>query len=83
MPFGIVPLKKNTMKNNIGNIDRIIRLLLAAVLITLFLANAIDGWLNYLLLAFSGVLILTSLMRFCPLYPIIGINTCQKKNKDS
>ncbi len=69
------------MKKNMGSMDRIIRLVLAAVFVILFVTNVVSGTLGYVLLVFAGVFALTSLISFCPLYPIFGINTCPKEDK--
>lgn len=67
------------MKKNMGNADRIIRLLIAALIIGLYLANVITGTLGIILLVFAGVFILTSTVGFCPLYALVGVNTCPRK----
>ncbi len=67
------------MKKNMGNADRIIRVILAIVLIYLFYNGTLTGTLGYVALVFGIVFILTSLVSFCPLYPILGINTCSTK----
>ena len=66
------------MKKNMGNIDKIIRILVAIVIAVLFFANVISGTLGIVLLVFAGVFVLTSLISFCPLYTLVGINTCPK-----
>lgn len=66
------------MKNNMGNPDRTIRLLLAVVFIALGYFNIIEGAIAIILYVLAAVFILTSLVGFCPLYPILGINTCKK-----
>ncbi|MDP4683844.1 MAG: DUF2892 domain-containing protein [Crocinitomicaceae bacterium] len=67
------------MKKNMGNADRIIRIIIAAVIAGLFFANIIPGVIGIVLMAFSGIFVLTSLISFCPLYAPFGINTCKKK----
>ncbi len=67
------------MKKNMGNTDRIIRLVLAAVFAVLFFTNTVTGTLGIVLLVLGGVFALTSLVSFCPLYTIIGLNTCPAK----
>ena len=69
------------MKKNMGNIDKIIRLLIAAVISILFLTHSISGTLGIILLVVSGVFLLTSLISFCPLYTFIGLNTCSTEKK--
>ena len=67
------------MKKNVGSIDKVIRLLLAAVLIILFFTHVVSGVLGYILLAVAGIFILTSLINFCPIWAIFGVNTCPAK----
>jgi len=67
------------MKKNMGNIDRIIRVLIALLVIVLYFSNIITGTFGIVLLALAGIFVLTSLISFCPLYTIFGINTCKKK----
>ena len=68
------------MKKNMGLIDRIIRVLIAVVVVVLYVTNVISGTLGVVLLVLSGVFILTSLISYCPLYLPIGLNT-KKDNK--
>jgi hypothetical protein len=67
------------MKKNMGNADRIIRILIAALIAVLFLTNTISGTLGIVLLVLAGVFLLTSFISFCPLYAPLGITTCKKK----
>ena len=67
------------MKKNMGNADRIIRIIIAAVLLFLFFTDKVSGTLGYVALGASLVFLLTSVISFCPLYPLIGINTCPNK----
>ncbi|MDO5091769.1 MAG: DUF2892 domain-containing protein [Cardiobacteriaceae bacterium] len=62
------------MKTNIGTIDRGLRIGVGALLIVLALMGKIGwwGWLGLIPLA-------TGFVRFCPLYPLLGINTCSVK----
>lgn len=66
------------MKKNMGSADKIIRLLLAAVFIILFIFNYVSGIFGYILLALAVIFILTSLLSFCPIYTLFGIKTCKK-----
>lgn len=71
--------KREIMKKNMGNIDRIIRLLIAAVIAVLFFMKIIPGTLGIVLLVLAIVFVLTSLISFCPLYLPFGVSTCKKK----
>lgn len=62
-----------------GSADRIIRLVIAAVLGFLFYNGTISGTLGIVAVVAAGVFALTSLVSFCPLYPLLGINTCSIK----
>jgi len=67
------------MKKNMGSIDRILRVLVAAVVVILYATHVINGTLAVVLLAISAVFILTSLVGTCPLYLPFGINSGAKK----
>ncbi|UKN02832.1 DUF2892 domain-containing protein [Paracrocinitomix mangrovi] len=67
------------MKKNMGNADRIIRVILAGVLAGLYFGNVVTGTLGIVLVALGGVFLLTSLIGFCPLYAPFGIKTCKTK----
>ncbi len=70
------------MKNNMGNTDRTIRLLVAAVIAILYFTNIVTGTLGYVLLAVAAIFLLTSFVGSCPLYSLFGINTCSVKKAD-
>lgn len=63
------------MKANVGGIDRILRIAAGALLIVLAALNVIGVW------GYIGVLLVaTGLIRFCPVYPLLGISTCPTKS---
>jgi len=67
------------MKKNMGSTDKIIRLLLAAVLIVLYFTGTLTGTLGIIGLVVVAVFTLTSLVSICPLYSVLGIKTCKVK----
>ncbi|MBS1574976.1 MAG: DUF2892 domain-containing protein [Bacteroidetes bacterium] len=69
------------MKRNMGNADRAIRIIIAAIIATLYYRNIITGSLAYVLLAVAGIFVITSLFAICPLYTILGIRTCANGKK--
>ncbi len=62
------------MKANMGGMDRIARILVGVILIALAATGQVGwwGWLGVIPLA-------TGFIRFCPLYTLLGINTCPLK----
>lgn len=61
------------MKSNVGTLDRSLRIAAGLVLIGLSLSGVIGLW------GLIGVVPLaTGVFRFCPVYPLLGINTCKK-----
>ena len=71
------------MKKNVGNTDKLIRLLAAAVFVVLFVTNVVSGTLAIVLLVLAGIFALTSLIGFCPIYAVVGMNTCPTAEKKS
>jgi len=69
------------MKKNMGSADKIIRVIIAAIICVLFFTGTITGTLGIILLVLAGVFVLTSLISFCPLYAPFGISTCRVKDK--
>ena len=65
-----------------GMADRVIRVIIAAVIAILFFTNTISGTLGIILLVLAGIFVLTSFISFCPLYAPFGINTCATNNKN-
>ena len=62
------------MKTNVGGIDRIARIVFGITLIALAATGTIGlwGWIGLVPLG-------TALVGFCPLYPLLGINTCARR----
>jgi len=65
------------MNANVGGIDRILRIIVGIGLIAwTFLGGPVWAWIGVVPLA-------TGLFKFCPVYPLIGLNTCGDKSADS
>jgi hypothetical protein len=59
------------MKCNVGGIDRVLRVAVGLVLIGLAASGVIGIW------GWVGVVpLVTGLFRFCPLYTVLGLNSC-------
>lgn len=67
------------MKKNVGVADMVVRILLGVVLLYIgFMDNPLmsDGLPKTIVGVFGFVPLLTGLVRFCPLYSLIGVSTC-------
>jgi hypothetical protein len=67
------------MNTNLGIADRIIRILIAVTVVSLFSLKIITGTLATVLLVVSGVLVITALVGWCPIYRILGIRSKSKE----
>ena len=65
------------MKKNVGSVDKIIRYILAIVLVALYYFGTLTGIWGTVALVGAAVLVLTSLFSFCGIYAIFGMNTCK------
>ena len=60
------------MTRNLGQLDRILRFALGALLVVLALTGTIGVW------GYLGVIFLaTAFVNFCPIYRVIGLKTCK------
>ena len=64
------------MNKNMGSTDRMIRIIVAALFAVVYFTGTVTGTLGVVLLVLGGVFVLTSIVSFCPLYAIVGLNTC-------
>jgi hypothetical protein len=61
------------MKANVGNTDRIIRIIVGLALIALAVTGVIGWW------GLLGIVpLVAGVVRFCPLYSVLGIKTCKE-----
>ena len=66
------------MKSNMGTADRVVRSLVALAIVGLYATGAIGGTVAILLGVLAAVLLLTSLVGWCPAYLPFGISTCRR-----
>ena len=66
--------------SNVGTIDRAIRMATGLILIVMPFAFELSLWTNpvarWVSIAVGLVLVITALGSFCPLYRLLGVNTC-------
>lgn len=67
------------MKLNMGKVDRSIRILIAIIASVLYFTETVSGVWGIVLLAIGAIMLLTSIVGFCPLYTIFGWKTCPSK----
>ena len=70
------------MKKNMGNADRVIRIAVAIVFGLLYFTDTVTGTWAIVLIMFASIFVLTSVIGFCPVYSLLGANTCSRSNKD-
>jgi hypothetical protein len=66
------------MKKNVGLTDKWVRIIIAVVILVLYGTDLIVGTLAMILLIIGIILLFTSLIGFCPIYTLFGINTNKK-----
>jgi hypothetical protein len=67
------------MKKNLGKFDQILRIIAAIVICILYYNNIITGTLAAVLGVLAVILFLTSMLGSCPIYTLLGINTCKMR----
>lgn len=68
------------MKANVGNIDRVLRVIVGIGLLSLiFLLEGQARWFGLI----GIVPLLTAAMRFCPLYTVLGVSTCPAQTRNA
>ncbi len=67
------------MKKNVGTFDKVVRIIMALSIVTLYLTDFIEGITAIILLALAGIFLLTSAISFCPLYFPFKISSRKKQ----
>jgi hypothetical protein len=70
------------MQKNVGKTDSLIRLLLAAVLVVVALFLVDNAVLRIITAVVAAVLAITSFMSMCPIYHLLGKNTCDAEEPE-
>jgi hypothetical protein len=69
---------KSPMKQNMGRMDKTIRISIAILLGLLYSTGILEGTIGIIAVVLGAIFLLTSFMGFCPLYVPFGISTCKK-----
>ena len=67
------------MKKNVGNFDKVFRIVLAIILFGVAYFGVVDGTLAIVAYVAGAIMLLTGFIKSCPLYSVFGINTCPLK----
>lgn len=70
------------MKPNVGTTDKIFRIAAAIIFAVLYFTGMVTGVFGMVLIVLGGILLATSVIGFCPIYTIVGLNTCSVKTKE-
>lgn len=65
------------MTKNVGKIDMIVRIVLAAILAYLDWSGTVTGAMSWVVGIVAVVMLVTAFVKFCPLYKILGVDTCK------
>ena len=71
------------MKKNMGSLDSMIRIIVAAVIAMLFYLQVLTGTWSIVLGAFAIIMVITSLVGICPLYMLFGTSTKRELSRKS
>ena len=65
---------------NLGMADKAVRIVISAIVLTLFVRDLIGGPLAAVLLSLSAILTFEALLGFCPLYEVFGIDSRKRRS---
>lgn len=69
------------MSQNVGNTDKYVRTILGVALAIAAFGGFLQGTTATAAVFVAVVLLLTAWAKFCPLYALLGLNTCPRKQK--
>lgn len=67
------------MKKNMGTVDRVVRLVIAAIIAVLYFTGQISGTLAIVLGIVAIAFLVTSAIGWCPIYVPFKISTCKEE----
>jgi len=67
------------MSCNIGGLERTIRISLGVILLLIGYLARLPTWGTVVVYLLGAVALITGAVRFCPLWLVLGINTCTPK----
>ena len=70
------------MKKNVGNIDKIVRVIIAIIAGVLYFTGIVTGVLGYVALGVGAIMLVTAATSRCPLFSIFGLSSCPFEAKN-
>ena len=67
------------LQRNTGNPDRAIRLVIAGLLAVAAITGVVTAPRSYLALGVAGIMLVTGVTGFCPIYAILRVSTCPRR----
>ena len=67
------------MKCNVGKTDKVIRVILGLILLAVAIFIPANTTVSFVLYILAAIALVTGFIRFCPLYQVLGINSCGKE----
>jgi ammonia channel protein AmtB len=71
------------MKINMGDLDRVIRVAVAGLVLMMLYSGLVTGTWSLILGIIAAIFIITGVVGNCPLYSLLGFNTCPRKTTES
>ncbi len=63
---------------NVGSADSLVRLGIGIIFLLILIFSSVTGALKILIVILAAIGIGTGLLKFCPLYRVLGVSTCKK-----
>ncbi|MEJ6735796.1 MAG: DUF2892 domain-containing protein [Flavobacteriales bacterium] len=70
------------MNKNIGTIDKTIRIVAAVIISMIYITGTVAGILGFILLTIGGILLITAVIDFCPLYKLFKFKGTKSLNNN-
>ncbi len=67
------------MEKNAGTVDRVVRVVIGIVLLYAVATGKVSGIVMYVAGLLGIMMLVTAALAYCPLYPVMKINTASKE----
>ena len=71
------------MEKTVGTTDKVIRIIIGIILLLIAIAFPVGTAWTIILVILGLIALITGISGFCPLYSLLGINTCKTKTADT